>query len=753
MSELSTPLETTPEPDAHLNKKRKGGTQTGSKVSAEILARRKEGRIKAMATMQSQIEKSGIKRMETTNKLASSIIIPVPLINQKNYYTDYLKKDDQMMMLRDIKDFNLKLKESKQQKMLEKLKLNNSSMTPEVTAVTLKDDDNDEDEDDEDEDIEFTKVGSDTIVIHPGSNHIRIGLATDVYPKSVPNVILYPLLKGLTKPPTEIFPERDLDSDEITIENDDFMLAKKTVTANFKERMRYYKRRILPSSNEQCYNFNKRIQLEKIPEHNDIHKFEFINSEQLLKDHKYLVGEDALRLDNYDDWLLRSPLKNGGFNEQDYSTAQEVLGDLELIISSVLEKEFQINSKISNNYKVVLIIPNLYDKSYIDHFMNLLLKNLNFGKVAIMQEGIAGTFGSGISSGCVVDIGAQATRISCIDEGMILENSQIDLDYGGDDITRLFITLLLQNQFPYREINLNDVNDLRLATELKEKYVTFQDADVAIQVYNFMVRKANQLTEKYEFKVFDEVMISAMGLFYPQLFTALRPNTVEVPHKMIPFHVDYFSGESDNCGSYAQENTLNGTPLTTRLDRDVLQYLSDLAGAPQPFKTSDKPNFTPLDVLIIESISQCSSLDLGKMKKLYENILLVGGGSKISGFDNILYDRINIMRSRLLSCSNLEDIFKLIELERSLFFKDHEKEELYRISDDLMIKIEDLIASSSILPVEILSSSREIEPEILCWKGGSVYGRIKVVNEMMVDYKEYDLLGLRCFQHKSMFNF
>ncbi|ODV93858.1 hypothetical protein PACTADRAFT_51607 [Pachysolen tannophilus NRRL Y-2460] len=790
MSELSTPLEQTPDPDSKQNgvsvqpaqKKRKGGAQPGVKVSAEILAKRREGRLKAMATIQSQIEKSGIKRMDTENNLPISNFQQIPLINQKNYYTDYLKKDDQITLLRNIKEVNFNLNQAKKTNRVKQSSVTNTA-TPDVNTMADDDevdDDDDDEEDDENNTSEKVRAGSDVIVIHPGSTSIRIGLSTDVYPKVWKNVIAYRKTSennDLFEENDKVSPSRIIDNEQSIIINDEeFHKHKKTILANFKERMRYYKRRILPNSNETCFNFNKRQVPEQIAEHNDIHKFEFLNSEELYNDENvhYIVGADALRLDNYDKWYLRSPLKSGTFNDTDplYKSTQEVLGDLEIIITNALSKEFNITKKNSNNYKIVLIVPNLYEKTYVENMTTLFLHNLNFSKIAVLQEGISATFGSGISLGCIVDIGSHTTTISCIDEGMILNNSQITLNYGGDDITKVFIKLLLEAQFPYTSINLNDVNDFRLANELKEKFITFQDADIAIQIYNFMVRKPNKLTEKYEFKVFDEVMISAMGLFYPDIFkpTALEDgiNGGNMHKHLFPEHIDYFSGKYDDPISLGQVNLVKNEPLGYMSDKDVLSYFaeSDIAnkstnGNSNPRNASnhisrDAKNFTPLDIAIIESITQCSYADSSKLKKLYENILIVGGSSKISGFDNLLYDRLNIWRSKLLSCTNLGEIFRIIEQERQSFEesqKDKEEKEPFKITKNLLTKVNDVVEESNILPVGILSSSRDIDPEILCWKGGSVYGRLKVVNEMWVDEKEWDLMGTRCFQYKSMFNF
>ena len=95
----------------------------------------------------------------------------------------------------------------------------------------------------------------------------------------------------------------------------------------------------------------------------------------------------------------------------------------------------------------MLLIPDLYDKAYVETWCQLLLKFIGFGKVGIIQESIATTFGATMSTACVVDVGAQTTKISCVDEGMIISDSRVLLNYGGDNITETFVKLLIEDQF------------------------------------------------------------------------------------------------------------------------------------------------------------------------------------------------------------------------------------------------------------------------------------------------------------------
>ena len=68
-----------------------------------------------------------------------------------------------------------------------------------------------------------------------------------------------------------------------------------------------------------------------------------------------------------------------------------------------------------------------------------------------LKDHVAATFGAGLGVACVVDVGDQVchseefgeshtlqkTSISCVEDGVSLPNSRIQLGYGGSDITQL----------------------------------------------------------------------------------------------------------------------------------------------------------------------------------------------------------------------------------------------------------------------------------------------------------------------------
>ncbi|RLV91226.1 Actin-like protein ARP8 [Spathaspora sp. JA1] len=827
MSESPTAQTTTGSPPKRL----KPGPTSGKKPSAEVLQRRKEGRIKAAATIAQNLKKTGIGRFEAENGFGLTSVKTIPLINQKNYFTEYLKKDDQVSFIRNWRSERAaqqKLKKMKEQgniaaeggdikdiKTFDNFDLNDieaemrrdkSNMSQAQQAEA--DEEEEEDDENETEEVrqEKAKIGEDVIVLHPGSAFIRIGRAIDAVPETVPTVIAVRTTAGAAaavangeSTPSKPKPIRAENDDGDIYFDEDFDQQRAIVTKDFRARMRYYKRRVLPNSRETAANFNKKQESERIPDHNDPNRKEWIDIAHTNK--KFYVGDEALSVPINQDWKLRYPLINGNFNEysRDYQSPEEILGDLNNIITETLINKLQITK--FENFKCMLVIPDLYDKSYVETWCHLLFKFIGFGRVGIIQEAVAATFGAGASTACVIDVGAQTTTVNCVDDGMIITSSSISLNYGGDQVTETFIKLLLENSFPYKDIDLGTSYDWELAQYLKHNFVTFQDADIAVQLYNFYKRNPHQTTEKFDFKVFDEVMVAPMGFFFPQLFqidketpsipslsTSTQPKNSRIKGRLFQPSVDQYTNKPNNTKSKSQELLRSQSNYCDLNEDNLLDRLIEEEEITK-FVGSDEDNIyhVPLEKAIVESITNAglASSDLSKLKKLYDNILVVGGGlAKISGYDLMLTDRINIWRPKILSTTSIDSIIAYVsqeiknnnEMRQGLIdeakTKIHESEnketpvddvELPQdVMDDIEVQaqlkldweyIDNLSDQGSLMPINVLPPPREFDPEMLTWKGGSIYGRLKVVNEMWITQKDWDLLESRCLYYKSIFNY
>ncbi|MCJ1342396.1 actin-like protein arp8 [Peltigera leucophlebia] len=117
-------------------------------------------------------------------------------------------------------------------------------------------------------------LGSKVIVIHPGSQNLRIVLASDAPPKTIPMVIARKWrLSGSEEGRGEPRPKRlklddsgDLEPEKIF--GDDFAKQYTAICAELKIHMRNNKRRVLPNNKELVVNY-RRTKPEIISERND----------------------------------------------------------------------------------------------------------------------------------------------------------------------------------------------------------------------------------------------------------------------------------------------------------------------------------------------------------------------------------------------------------------------------------------------------------------------------------------------------
>lgn len=79
------------------------------------------------------------------------------------------------------------------------------------------------------------------------------------------------------------------------------------------------------------------------------------------------------------------PLKNGVFNEVEYLSRQELIGDIQLILEDAINSEMGIDVNDYGNYSAVLVIPDLFEKSQIYELTRLLFQDMGFSKVAFLQ--------------------------------------------------------------------------------------------------------------------------------------------------------------------------------------------------------------------------------------------------------------------------------------------------------------------------------------------------------------------------------
>ncbi|KAI9934720.1 actin-like protein arp8 [Aspergillus wentii] len=691
----------------------------------------------------------GLER--TDNNMDLSSWPQIPAINQKNYYTDYLKRDDQYLAFRlqNEENRNRMAKTAKDRDRALAMEKANDLGIPEPDA-------DDGDTNMEDEESEVETVGSKVIVIHLGSQNLRIGLASDALPKTVPMVIARKSSTSESEDREEPNPKRLKLDDDSAMEPEkmfgsEFSSQYSTMVADLKVHMRQNKRRTLPNSKEMVVNYNRRTVPETISEHNDPMRVDWTEiPDAPASAPEYIVGQEALRIPDASNprYKLYWPMRYGWCNEKDYNSKRLMFLDISLILEEAIKNQLGLTSKKEwPQYSCVFVIPDLYEKSYVSQVLEMLMREFAFARVCFIQESLAATFGAGFTSACVVDIGAQKTSICCVEEGMCIENSRVNLKYGGADVTETFIKMMLYDHFPYAEINLWRRYDFLLAEELKKNICTMNEASVSVQVYDFHLRVAGQDTRKYTFKAYDEVHLAPMGYFQPSIFE--NSDKINGRRTLIERSVDIYDGQPNDPVSAAQSEILttiappqangqvNGETHSNTLDVQStpsrsqqvnalsrVQELdatprSSVAGSPAPEalgtpqaggaatpavggqaqapqqpraptveERDDIPPVFPLDTAILTSIAHATRGEERKMRDFLGGIMIVGGGSQINGFHSFLEERLQYLRPGF--------------------------------AKEIMIG----------------TPPRDLDPQVVVWKGASVFGKLSGTNDSWIGGQE-----------------
>lgn len=155
---------------------------------------------------------------------------------------------------------------------------------------------------------------------------------------------------------------------------------------------------------------------------------------------------------------------------------------------------------------------------------------------------------------------------------------------------------------------------------------------------------------------------------------------------------------SSPAGSPAPEDVNTPQPGA---NGDTTAATSNGIEGPQPDVETILP-IMPLDQAIITCINEAAKSDERKMRDFFGGIMVIGGGSKTYNFNVYLEARLRALQPNLAK--------------------------------------------------EILVGPppRELDPQVLVWKGGSVFGKLRGTNDSWIGQLEFDRLGARILNYKCM---
>ncbi|KAK5107111.1 hypothetical protein LTR62_001859 [Meristemomyces frigidus] len=728
------------------------------------------------------LKEEGLQR--TDNNMEFTTWPQVNMINQKNYYTkileglrkgkkdiyalnvqhvrsEFLKQDDQTLAVRLQQEERLNARKKAA------VDIDRARAQAAQDGVPYAERDADLDDDVVMDDEGGEVYGSKTLIIHIGSQNLRIGLATDALPKTVPMVIAKKSERSEAED-SEPRPKRiKLDNPSEEWFGDDFAREYNTMAQDFKTMRRHNKRRVLPNSRELVTKWNSTTPPEIIPEHSDPMRVDWT---ELPDDPRqapdFVVGHAALRIPDTSTprYRLFWPIQHGWWNEGDYKNRNMLEHDFFKILEESIKNELGLTHKKEwSHYSCVFVIPDLYEKTMVTRIIEEFLRDFGFLRVCLIQESLAASFGAGVGAACMVDIGAQKTSISCVEDGMIIEDSRINLKYGGYDVTENFVRMMLFDRLNYSEFNLMRRHDYLLAEDLKAQYTTMSDENISVTTNTFHLRAHGQQTRKYTFKIYDESMLAPLGFFRPSIFDHSRKLLGR--HTVVPRSEDLYSGHPNDPISKAQlavysyvnqsipsavmappaqpaqllsistpAKRLNGLPPHLNNDLDGTPRSSP-AGSPAP-EDGSTPRPTGEDA---------NGDDAGEIKSVLPDTDVIDRTVPVMPLEQAILNSIQHAAG-----TGPESDRRLRELLGGIMCIGGASKTPW-LGAYLEMRLR---AAFPQFPREILvvPTPRELDPAVLVWKGASVFGKLRMTNDSWIGRLEYDRLGSRILNYKCIWH-
>ncbi|VVC30041.1 Hypothetical protein CINCED_3A008205 [Cinara cedri] len=479
------------------------------------------------------------------------------------------------------------------------------------------------------------------IVIHPGSLYLRIGRASDGIPhKYIHGLARYSLFAETRRRDQILpnFPYKNTLEMQMAMEESRLQASHMLQSSLQSNGDRRY---ATPPQQIAAYNRNS------IPQYKDTVTPDLLQPK--TPDVSILFGEDIFNIDPELDYNVFFPVNNGelNVNGQIGGSVTAVLADLEAIWTHCINKLLGIKSIEFHNYQVILIIPDIFNKVHVREMMSMILLSMKFKSCLLVQDHVAATYGAGLGCACVVDVGHGKTSVSCVEDGISQANTRIRLRYGGGNITQAFDWLLKRCSFPYQECNPTaNYHDALLMDNLKQQLCHLNlDKCGAVQK-TVTIMRPGQKHLQYTIQVGDEAMIAVLGMFNPTLLGITDNNHYVIQERLKSLPEDpydeEFLRETSRRGNgremnemieiQTENNTVHNAEeeiCVDQIEATAGNYFDIETGRPQS-----------LDKVIVQSIERLTSDDI--KRKMYSNILVVGGGLKFDGACAWLKSKISL---------------------------------------------------------------------------------------------------------------
>ncbi|XP_056454435.1 actin-related protein 8 isoform X1 [Gadus chalcogrammus] len=591
------------------------------------------------------------------------------------------------------------------------------------------------------------------VVIHPGSRTLRIGRATDTLPASVPHVIArkhkqsgqpkhedpWLLRDGLNKPESNEQRQNGLKMVEQAI------WSKKMSTGL----------RRTPVSAEQARSYNRQVRPAVLDSSS---RLKWTNTGQQPQ---YLVGDEAVYVSPSDGYDVHWPLVRGHLNVHPGpgGSLTAVLADLEAIWGHVINKQLEIPLKDLKYYRCILLVPDIYNRQHIKEMVNMLLLNMGFSAIIVHQESVCATFGSGLSSACVVDVGDQKTSLCCVEDGVSHRNSRLCLSYGGADVTRTFFWLLQRAGFPYRECQLSNRLDCQLLQQLKELFCHLNQDISGLQDHEFRMRFPEAPALLYHIRLGDEKLQAPMGLFYPTTFGIVGQKMTSLPYRSQgdpedPHDEHYLLGTQSK-----QDQSSKCSADRKPLSRPAGAVDSELTGPGGSAEPSDPHRLSggggggagcsQGEMELGPAQAECL-MGPGEAEEQQPSALLSRKSAIMGQFESKALGLDKAILHSIDCCASDETKRKMyssiLVVGGGLMFHGAQEFLLHRIINKMPPSFRRLVDN-----VEVITRPKDMDPWLISWKGGAVLACLDTSQEMWIHQREWQRFGVRMLRERAAF--
>ncbi|KAL4567413.1 hypothetical protein LXL04_022997 [Taraxacum kok-saghyz] len=505
--------------------------------------------------------------------------------------------------------------------------------------------------------------GSNLVVINTGSGNVRIGLAHQDAPFSIPHCIAR-RTTGANQSPRRNVQDQMLNSQVTTAQHAEREKAYDIIASLLKipfldEEVvnNSYQRKtgrvdVLSQQNSKkesplmWTDVVHKITDPPLPSEGSSEKSEVLEGGDVEKlessecrYREFVCGEEAMRISPTEPYCLRRPIRRGHLNISQHYSMQQVLEDIEAIWDWILIEKLHIPHSERNMYSALIVVPETFDDREIKEILSIVLRDLRFSSAVVHQEGLAAVFGNGLSTACVVNIGAQVTSIICVEDGVALPHTQITLRFGGEDISRCVLWSQRHHQ-TWPSIGTDALAkpiDLLMLNRLKESYCQIYEGEVeAVGVVHSYEDGLPPGSHKTRLTALN---VAPMGLFYP---TLLVPDVYPPPPRtwfkdyegMLEdtWHIDFPRRPDVSDGLYPGVNNNNNN------NNNPLQMWDNNNNYPYSSNHHKKQDNIGLADAISKSILSTGRIDL--QRKLFCSMQLIGGVALTTGLISAVEERV-----------------------------------------------------------------------------------------------------------------